>query len=342
MKTVYTINHQKIKELMNSFSVVIETENLGMAGVEDLRDTLDSLKNQNYPINEAKEVLIIAAGHVSDETLTALRNDYPWLVVHRENKKLEYTESKMRGAELATGEVVLFADSDVVYDSTWLENMLYGFIACPGTTIITGETRIRGASVYAIAIQLIWMMNIVSSKFFPVPTNHFHLNNFAIKRSVMLSVPFFLGLPVYRANTVEWKKQLFYRGYSAIRVPNARGYHLPPGNIADWWYRMLVYGADAVVKADFYFEYNHSVIEKFSPIRRLLRIPLFIGFKIVTFFKRLLVMAQEKPMLLLKIIASLPIVLASLVVSIIGMSIALVRRDYIFNLATQRENEHVV
>jgi glycosyltransferase involved in cell wall biosynthesis len=338
----YHPHQQKIKEYGVSFSVVIETENLGMAGVEDLRDTLDSLKKQTYPITNAKEVLIIAAGHVSDETLNTLQSDYPWLVVHREDKKLEYTESKMRGAELATADIVLFADSDVVYDVTWLENILYGFVACPGTSIVSGETRIRGTSIYSKGIQLVWMMNMQYRKNHPIPTNHFHLNNFGIKRSVMLTTPFFLGLPVYRANTVEWKKQLFYKGYGAMRVPNARGYHLPPGNIADWWYRMLVFGADAVVKADFYFGYNATVIEKFSPLRRLSRIPLFIGFKIYTLIKRAFVMVREKPHSIVTVVASIPVVMASLIVSIIGMCVALVRRDYIFTIATQRENEHIV
>jgi glycosyltransferase involved in cell wall biosynthesis len=344
MKHSYAPDHIKTKEQGSTFSLVIETENLGMAGLDDLRDTLNSLKAQTYPIEHANEVLVIAAGHVSPETFDMLRNEYPWTTVHRIDEKLEYIQSKKRGAEIVTGDVVLFADSDVVYDTTWLENILYGFITAPGATIVTGETRIRNynTSLYAHAIQLVWMMNMVSGSKHPVFVQHFHLNNFAIKRQVFLQTPNYLGLPIYRAHTVEMKKWLFDRGYSAVRVPNARGYHLPPGNFMDWWYRMLVHGADAVVKADFDFHYDGTVTEKFRPLKRLIRIPLFVGFKLLVLCKRAYVMIREDWKSVFKMLISIPIFTVCLFVMFLGLITSLVNRDYLFKKASAREGVHVV
>ena len=344
MKTVYTPDHDKIKNQGPTFSLVIETENLGMAGLGDLKDTLESLKSQTYPITNAKEVLIIAAGHISPETFSFLEKNYPWVMVHRVNEKLEYMQSKQRGASVVTGDIVIFADSDVVYDITWLENILYGYISAPGATIVTGETRIRNfnTSIYSVAVQLVWVMNIVRSPNHPVFVNHFHLNNFAIKREVFLQAPVFLGLPIYRAITVEMKKWLLDRGYAAVRVPHARGYHLPPGNVPDWWWRMLVFGADAVVKADFTFNYDGSVTEKKNIPLRIARIPMFFGFKVLTFFKRGLVMIREDWKNIFRIILAIPFIIGCFTVSMIGTCIALFARDYLFKKSAARETAHVV
>lgn len=338
----YLPNRVEIKNSGLTFSLVVETENLGMAGIDDLRDTLDSLKCQSYPVASAQEVLLLAAGHVSDETLSSLYEQYPWVRVHKEIHPMEYLESKKRGAELATGDIVVFADSDVVYESTWLEQILYGFVAAPGAAIVAGDTRIRGSSVYAIAIQLIWMMSTEVVAKYPHLIRHFDLNNFAIKRSIMLKASIFSGLPLYRAHTVEMKKQLYSKGYSAVRVPGARGYHLPPGTLSDWWYRLLVYGADAVAKADFYFEYGGTVRVRYSLIRRLFRIPLFFGWKCVVMFTRIYVLVREDWRRIGKLFFAMPIVFASLCVMLVGACISLVDRKYIFNRISAREHEHVV
>lgn len=344
MNTHYAPDHKKIQDQGPSFSLVIETENLGMAGLDDLRDTLDSLKAQNYPIANAREVLIIAAGHISPETFELIRTEYSWATIHRIDEKLEYIQSKKRGAEIVTGDVVIFADSDVVYEATWLENILYGFISAPGAAIVTGETRIRkwNTSFYAHAIQLVWMMNIVSGSKHPVFVQHFHLNNFAIKRDVFLSTPQYINLPIYRAHTVEMKKWLFDRGYAAVRVPHARGYHLPPGNLADWWWRMLVSGADAVVKADFDFNYDGTVTETFRPVKRILRVPLFVGFKFWVMFKRAYVMLCEDWKNIFMMIISIPLVLLFMLVQFLGLIVAVFYRDYLFKGAAARELIHVV
>ena len=342
MNSNYVPDHKKIEDQGPTFSLVLETENLGMAGIGDLQDTLESLQKQTYSVSYAKEVLIIAAGHISQDTLSFLAEKYPWVTVHRVDEKLEYVESKQRGAKIVTGDVVIFVDSDVVYESTWLENILYGFIAAPGAIIITGETRIRGKSLYSMAIQLSWMMNIVCKSSYPKHVSHFHLNNFAIKRLVFIKVPIFLKLPIYRAHTVEVKKWLLNHGYGVVRVPHARGYHLAPGNLADWWYRMLVFGADAIVKADFIFNFNGNVSEKFSPIKRVIRVPLFIAFKVYVMMSRTTVILQEDWKNIFKLIIAVPLAIFFVMVMTLGCLIAVVNRDYLFKKATARELVHVV
>ncbi len=325
-----------------SFSIVVETENLGMAGIADLEQTLDSLKEQTYPITQAKEVLLIAGGHVSPETITLLHTKYPWAAVCVESGDLEYTGAKMRGAERATGNIVVFADSDVVYDKTWLENMLYTFMWAPGASIVAGETRIRVVSIYTMAIQLIWMSNITSNNAYPRFARNFYLNNFAIKKDVMLSVPFFTKLPLYRSSIAEWIRLLKCRGYSIVQAPHAKGYHAPPGNFWDWWYRMLIFGADEIVKADFYFSPDGTVVEKYSLARRFFNLGFFVAFKVYKFFLRSYYIVRERWTSIGRLVLSLPIVLVSSFVIFVGALITLCNRDYLFTKITAREHEHVV
>jgi glycosyltransferase involved in cell wall biosynthesis len=338
----YAPTLEKVKSSNLSFSLVLETENLGQAGMDDLRDTLESLRMQTYPITDACEVLVIAAGHVSDEALEFLRVEYPWVKVHRVEHPLEYLESKKYGAEIATGDIVVYADSDVTYQDSWLLNLLYGFIVAPGATIVMGDTRVRGSSVYDIAMQIVWMLDVLPAISSTRATFHFDLNNFAIKRFVMCDAPIFTGLPLYRAHTVEMRKQLFDRGYSAVRVPNARGLHLAPETFMDWFSRCMIQGADAVAKSEYVFNADNTTVRTPSLVRRMVRIPVFLVWKAVIMTTRVIGLLREDSSPVVKIILALPIAVVSWIVMGIGSVIALFDRQAAFRFITARETQHVV
>lgn len=325
-----------------SFSIIIETENLGQAGIDDLCDTLDSLASQTLPVTNAREVMIVAAGHVSQEAVGSLGVRYPWVMVHRVDHALEYLESKQAGARMATGDIIVFVDSDVVYEPTWLDRIVRGFVQSPGAAVVAGDTRIRGGSVYATAIQLVWMMDTVRTKPHPVLVSHFDLNNFAIRRDVFLGAPIYAGLPLYRAHTVEVRKQLFMRGYSAVQVPGARGWHLPPGSLADLWYRLLVYGSDAVAKSEYRFPHGGTVVRHPSLLRRLVRIPVFVGWKSCVMLRRAVVIAYENPKRVGTLLAALPLAIVFLAAITLGSMVALIKPKAIFAIITAREAHHVV
>jgi len=342
MNSIYKPDHDKIKNQGASFSIVIETENLGMAGMEDLRATLACLQNQTYSMNYAKEIIAIIGATVSSETIECIRHEYPWLTIHCAGRPLEYLESKVYGAGIATSDIIVFMDSDAIYEPIWLEQMLYGFISSPGAAVISSETRIKIHSIYTTAIQLAWMINAIKITPHPTPTTQFHLNNFAAKRSAILATPFFKELPIYRANNVEWKKQMQFLGYSAMRVPGNLSHHAPPGNFTDFWLRMLIMGADAVAKTDFTFGYGGTMQEKFSPLRRVARIPVFIGFKLYTMIKRTHALISENPKNTGYIIGAWPVAWVFIGIMTIGMIVTLFNRDYIFKKITAREQSHVV
>ena len=102
-----------------SFSLIYETENLCSVELENIYRSLASLASQTISITDANEFLIIDGGYAPDEVITELCDRYPWITIKRISG-IGYYKAKMTGAELATGDIIIYCDSDCVYTSNWL------------------------------------------------------------------------------------------------------------------------------------------------------------------------------------------------------------------------------
>lgn len=331
-----------MKKDFPSFSIVIETENLGMAGLEDLVSGLQSLQKQTLSPENAREVLIVAGGHVSEDTQELLRKDFPWTKIITPEESLSYTEAKMFGARATTGDIVVFVDSDVHYEPTWLESLLNGFLEKPDASVIAGETIIRGKSIYTHALNLAWMLPTRSRISEYRVTNHVHLNNMAVRRNVILSLQFQPPVALYRAQLPFWIQGLIKDGHKAYRAPHARGRHAPPQDFFDWWYRMLIFGADFVARADFMLRPPMDIVEKKSIVKRFLRCLMWTPYRIFHLIKRTYFITIEDPLSIWRTVIALPVAIFFLIIMQIGALIALFNRDYLLKKITARETEHVV
>jgi len=325
------------------FSIIVETENLGMVGIDDLEVCLDSLKNQTYSIKNITEVLLIVGGHISKPAIKRIKQKYPWVKIHLEKDKLDYAKSKMKGAEIARGKVLIFADSDMKYERTWLENMIKSFELHPKDHIMSGDTRLDTTSAYKMSLNSTWMIQILSDEIDkPVKTSFFPLNNFAIYRNDMLKEPLPHKLPLYRNKIPIWEKMLIKNGFKILRVPRTRGIHAPPGNLADWWYRMLIYGADFVSLSDFSINQNGEVIEKKNILRRFLRALFLFPWKIEQLIVNSYKLLKEDWQRARYFPGALFLGLFNSVVIEFGALIACLNRDLIFRKITAREEAHIV
>lgn len=165
-----------------SFSIVIETENLGMGSIDGLKLTLDSLANQTISPLQANEVIIVVSGRFPAEHKDQILSVYPWLHFVYSDKLLEYTEAKNFGASFATADIVVFADADVVYEASWLGSILEGFSKHQDISVVSGETRVGLNSSYEFAMNIAWMLPIEKRDSGFVKCKSFRLNNFAIKK----------------------------------------------------------------------------------------------------------------------------------------------------------------
>ena len=107
-----------------TFSIILETENLETSNISGLTRSIATLNHQIPSPELANEVFLIDSGNTPRALLTQLQAMYPWLTVKTVPEDTSYYESKMLGAQWATGELVVYYDSDCIYDRHWLSSLL--------------------------------------------------------------------------------------------------------------------------------------------------------------------------------------------------------------------------
>ncbi len=227
-----------------SFSIVLETENLVNADFQGLVRSLECLAAQDPSPSLANEVVLIDSGDTPTTVLNQLCEQYPWLKVHAAPAGIGYYESKMIGAAIATGEIVVYYDSDCLYNSHWLRSILTPFAERRDVHIVAGETTTRGVGVYQTAMALTYIFPQYSGRSQPTPIQQYFLNNVAFRRSLLLKYPIPTHLPLYRGNCVIHAHQLMAIGETIWQQPLARALHAPPSGLHHFFWRFLLIGHD--------------------------------------------------------------------------------------------------
>jgi glycosyltransferase involved in cell wall biosynthesis len=224
-----------------SFSIVLETENLETSDIKGLQKSIASLADQN--IEKANEVLLINSGNTPPNLLLQLRSSYPWLTIKTAPPETEYYKSKMLGLEWTTGDIIVYYDSDCIYDRNWLTAILKHFDN-PDIHVVGGETTTDGVGFYGTAMALCYIFPQYSGLKNLVPVKQYFLNNVAFRRSLLETIPIPTNLPLYRGNCVIHAKMLLAAGYTIWRQPEARSLHAPPNGWEHYFQRFLLIGHD--------------------------------------------------------------------------------------------------
>ncbi|MFB2834766.1 glycosyltransferase family 2 protein [Floridanema evergladense] len=312
------------KAKLPSFSIIVETENLATAELEGLYRSLDSIASQDLSPELAKEVLILESGDVPQEMMEQLTNKYPWLSMRRISADVDYYAAKMKGVSLTTGDVIVLADSDCIYQPNWLRNLLAPF-AEDNVNVVAGETTTSAEGVYGLAIALTYIFPRFSHSNNLEKTQYYFCNNVAFRRSFLAKYPIPVDLPIYRGNCVIHANSLMKQGETIWKQPNSRACHAAPNGGAHFFWRFLLYGYDALLI------YRLKQTEKktiFQPI-----VELFISFalglyKVMVAAKRLIDVAIEQPRYLLNLPIAIFIALTSLLLYFVGLIISYFRPNY--------------
>lgn len=227
-----------------SFSIVLETENLANADLNGLLRSLSSLASQDPSPIGAQEVLLIESGDIPEELLTQLTEQYPWIKVCSAPTGTEYYESKMFGAKLATGDIIVYYDSDCIYESGWLRKMLTPFYESEEIQVVAGETTTNGVGIYGTAMALGYIFPQYSGCTDLTPGKSYFLNNVAFRRSFLLDHPIPTNLPLYRGNCAIHAYELVQSGVIVWQQPQARVLHAPPNGLSHFFWRFLLIGHD--------------------------------------------------------------------------------------------------
>lgn len=317
-----------LKEALPSFSLVLETENLANAAIDGLAKSLDSLLEQSVSPTAANEVLIIDSGYVPGALLDQLRSRYPWLKVHQPPHSVSYYKAKMLGAALATGQVIVYCDSDCIYEPDWLLNLLIPFAQVDEIQIVAGETTTQGWGPYGTAMALTYIFPQFSKAKALAPTAQYFLNNVAFRRDFLLQQPIPIDLPLYRGNCVIHALGLRQQGYTIWQQPNARATHAPPSSLSHFFWRFLLIGHDYYWQNQLAAARNLDQLQAQTTLDDRAPTAGFRG-KLAIFNDRIRKMIQHDRRHLLYFPLALPIMLASVMLITAGYSITAFRSDYL-------------
>lgn len=309
-----------------SFSIIIETENLASAELEGLYRSLDSIASQDLSPELAKEVLILESGDVPEEMMEQLIKKYPWLSLRRISADVDYYAAKMKGVSLTTGEVIILADSDCVYQQNWLRNLLSPFIEDNknNVNVVAGETRTSAKGAYGLAIALTYIFPPYSNSNNLEKTQYYFCNNVAFRRSFLTKYPIPVNLPIYRGNCVIHANSLIKQGETIWKQPKSRACHAAPNGGAHFFWRFLLYGYDALR----IYHLKRENQTSWQPISDLL-ISVALGlFKVLVAGKRLIVLAMENPRYLLNLPIAIFIAVTSLLLYFVGLIISYFKPNY--------------
>jgi glycosyltransferase involved in cell wall biosynthesis len=248
-----------------TFSIVVETENLANGELSDLESCLASIVAQDLQTHRPNEVILVDSGQIDAGILDDIRARYPWIRVHVSSTPLHYYDAKMLGAQLATGELIAFADSDMVYEKGWLRGQLALFER-QEVDFVSGETRVEISGPYTFSVATTWLFPVTYSP--AKEAQSLVANNATVRRAALLTTPFPSNLPLYRAQIVLHGRLLRRLGKTIVHA-RARGFHAPPAGAQEWALRFAISGADSVLASTYDFDNRGGFVQRSTLGRRV-------------------------------------------------------------------------
>jgi glycosyltransferase involved in cell wall biosynthesis len=227
-----------------SFTLIIESENLVSCKPEEIQNMFDSLLNQTHSIVEANEVIIGDNGLIPPNILTQIGQLIPNLKVFDIERSITYYQAKNLLASHATGDILVFCDSDCVYETQWLEEILAGFVQAPTAEVIAGETVIEVKGAYSLGIAINYMLHRQAASSELKKCKFYYLNNVAFRRTFFSEHPIPDYIKIFRGTCSVHSKQIAERGIPIWKNALAKAYHLPPQNLKYYLLRFLIMGHD--------------------------------------------------------------------------------------------------
>lgn len=315
-----------LKTQFPSFSLILETENLANADLKGLSKSLATLANQDISPALANEVLLIDSGDTPLDILEQLCQQYPWIKVHQTQLEIGYYKAKMLGAQLVTGEIVVYFDSDCLYESNWLRNILTAFTQSEAIQIVAGETMTRAKGAYGTAMALTYIFPQHSGQKTLSPTSQYFLNNVAFRRAFLLSNPIPCDLPLYRGNCVIHARNLQNRGYIIWKQSQAKATHAPPNGLSHFFWRFLLIGHDL------YWQNRLLTKAKYSAKKSDPDPMSGINGKLQVFSDRVGKMWAENPRQFIYLPLAIPIVITALALIFSGYCITVFKPKYLLRV----------
>lgn len=141
------ILNKKIKKSINKeelpfVSIIV----LNYNGKQHLKECFESLNRINYPQNKY-EVIMVDNGS-TDNSISYVKNNFPWVRILELDKNYGFTEGNNKGAKVAKGEYIAFLNNDTKVDKEWLIELVKAIVkdkkiaACSSKVLFFNERNV--------------------------------------------------------------------------------------------------------------------------------------------------------------------------------------------------------
>ena len=156
-----------------------------------------------------------------------------------------YYSQKNYGFSRTESQFVIFLDSDVIPQPSWLKNLL-GSFEHPDVDVACGETFMACSSNYERAFALFWFFNLQDKQPRLVRRNHFFANNVAFRREIFAQYNF-PELDSFRGQCLALAHDLRRSGIPIFCNTGASVEHPPPVDGRMFVRRALSAGYDETI-----------------------------------------------------------------------------------------------
>jgi glycosyltransferase involved in cell wall biosynthesis len=241
-------------------SVIVEWENALLSEAERSRAMLSELRRQTTELaceggGPNFELLLVfdetefdptALGSLLTECVGEPGCDIDWRLLPAPEQG--YFENKNHGARHASGDIIVFLDSDVIPEKGWLRHIL-ATLDKPGAHISTGNAYIEPTTLVGKAFALNWFFPLRNEDGPTREVRNFLANNLAMERDFCLDHPFPKLPGSTRGSCVLLAQQLAQENIPIHLNPSARVSHPPPNGFGHISKRALAHGRDRVLLA---------------------------------------------------------------------------------------------
>ena len=223
-------------------SIVVELDNLRLGGAERARRMVQRLTTDLEQV-ESRVELVVAFDEddVGADEARALFGAVDVRLVSA--RGMSYYRLKNLAAEQASGDLLVFVDSDVIPEPGWLPELLRSFDDAD-VKVVGGNAYIEPAGIWGKTFALAWFFPLRAHEPALVRRETFFANNVAFRREVFERFPFPEAPGTARGACVRLGWSLRDHGIAIYRNESAQVSHPAPAGPRRALVRALAQGRD--------------------------------------------------------------------------------------------------
>jgi len=238
--------------VFRSVSFIVEWENAKLSELDRAKGMLNAISRQaselGIPDGEKHEIIILFDSDDITETelrkfvVEALHPDADLDLRFEDGGAREYYDQKNYGATLARRDWLVFIDSDVIPEESWLRDLAVAR-RNSNAALIGGETYVTQTTMLDRALAAFWFFPRRYEGSGTYTTDRFFANNFIIERQTFIDNPFPESTLV-RGQCWLLAKRMLAQGQTIEICRSARVEHPAPNGGLHFFKRALIAGHD--------------------------------------------------------------------------------------------------